>query len=81
MCLASKLLKYKPYSYLQSLLVLTHCWKDFSIDFVTKVPISTNWKGEIYDTILVIVEWLLMMIYYKSIKVTIDAPAFTEIMI
>ena len=54
--LGSKAVKHKPYRDLQSLLVPTHQWKDLAIDFVTGLLISTNWKGDSYDSILVIVD-------------------------
>ncbi len=80
-CLASKSVRHKPYDDLQSLPVPTHRWKDLSIDFVTGLPVSTNWKGETYDLILVIVNRLSKMIHYKPVKVTIDAPALAEVII
>ena len=51
------------------------------MDFVTGLPISTNWKGESYDSILVIVDWLTKMVHYEPVKVTIDAPALAEVII
>lgn len=33
-CIKSKAQKYKPYDSLQSLLILTHKWKNLSMDFV-----------------------------------------------
>ena len=41
-CLGSKTVRHKPYGNLQSLPVLTHQWKDLSIDFVAGLPISTD---------------------------------------
>ena len=45
------------------------------------MPISTDWKGDSYDSILVIVNRLTKMVYYKPIKVTIDAPGLAEVII
>ena len=72
-CLASKVVRHKPYSYLQSLPIPTHCWKDLSINFVTGLPILTDWKRDNYDSILIIVDWFTKIVHYKSVKVTIDA--------
>ena len=80
-CLASKAVRHKPYGNLQSLLVPTHYWKDLSIDFVTGLPISTDWKGDSYDSTLVIVDWLIKMVHDKPVKVTIDAPGLAVIII
>ena len=56
-CLDSKTVRHKPYSDLQSLLsILTRRQKDFAIDFVTRLSISTNQKRDNYDFILVIVD-------------------------
>ena len=51
------------------------------MDFVTGLLISTNYKGEIYDSILVISNQLTKMVYYKLVKVTINALALAEIII
>ncbi len=51
------------------------------MDFVTGLPVSTNWKGEIYDSILVIVQWLRNMVNYEPVKVKIDAPGLAEVII
>ena len=80
-CMTSKVVKHKPSSDLQSLPVPTHCWKDLSMDFVTGLPVSTNWKGETYDSILVIVDRLTKMVHYEPVKVTIDAPGLAEVII
>ena len=80
-CLESKAVRHKPYGDLQSLPVPIHWWKDFSIDFVTGLSISINWKGESYDSILVIVNRLTKMVYYEPVKVTINTPRPAEVII
>ena len=80
-CLALKAVRHKPYGDLQSLPVPTHRWKDLSMDFVTGLPISTDWKGDSYDSILVIVDRLTKMVHYEPVKVTINAPGLAEVII
>ncbi len=80
-CLASKSIKPKPYSDLQSLPVLIYWWKDLFIDFVPRLPVSTNWRDKTYDSILVIVNRLTKMVYYELVKVIIDVPALAEVII
>ena len=59
----------------------THLWKDLSIDFVTGIPISTNWKEDSYNSILVIVNRLIKMVHYKPVKITINALGLVEVII
>ena len=79
--LASKAVWHKPYGDLQFLPIPIHRWKDLSMDFVTGLPILTDWKGDSYDSILVIVDRLTKIVYYESVKVTIDAPSLTKVII
>ncbi len=51
------------------------------MDFVIGLPVSTNWKGETYDSILVIVKRFMKMVHYEPVKVTINAPALAEVII
>ncbi len=51
------------------------------MDFITGLSVSTNWKGENYDSILVIVDCLTKMVYYELVKVTIDIPGQAEVII
>ena len=51
------------------------------MNFVTGLPISTDWKSDSYDSILVIVDRLTKMMYYKLGKVIIDAPGLGEIIL
>ena len=80
-CLASKAVRHKPYTDFHSLPISTYRWKDLLMDFVTSLRILTNWKGDNYNSILVIINWLTKMVHYKSVKVTIDAPGLAEVII
>ena len=51
------------------------------MDFLTGLPILANWKGNSYDSILVIVDWLTKMVYYKPVKVMINAPRLAEVIL
>ena len=51
------------------------------MDFVTGLPLSADWKGDNYDSILVIVDRLTKMVYYEPVKVTIDTPGLAEVII
>lgn len=51
------------------------------MDLVTRLSVSTNQKGEIYDSILVIVDRLTKMAYYELVKVTINTPALAIVII
>lgn len=66
-------LRKQPYGNLPSLPVPPHRWKDLTMDLVTGLPISADWKGDSYDSILVIVSRLTNMVHYEPVKVTIDA--------
>ena len=51
------------------------------MDFVIGLPISTNWKRDSYDFILVIIDWLTKIVHYKPVKITINAPGLAEVII
>ena len=51
------------------------------MDFFTGLPVSTDWKWDSYDSILVIVDQLTKMVHYKPVKVIIDAPGLVEVII
>ncbi len=80
-CLASKAVRHKIYGDLQSLLVPTHRWKELSMDFITRLLVSTNWKSDTYDSILVIVDWLTKMVHYEPVKVIINASGLAKVIL
>ncbi len=51
------------------------------MDFVTDLPILADWKGDSYDSILVIVDRLTKMVHSVPVKVTIDTPSLAEVII
>ncbi len=51
------------------------------MDCVTGFPISTNWKGNSYNSIRVIIDRLTKMVYYEPVKVTIDLLGQAKVII
>ncbi len=51
------------------------------MNFVTRLPVSTNWKGDTYDLILVIVNQLTKMVHYEPVKITIDVFSLVEVIL
>ena len=51
------------------------------MNFVMGLPILTDWKGDSYDSILVIIDWFTKMVYYEPVKITINAPSLAEVII
>ena len=49
--------------------------------FLRELPIFTNWKGETYDSIFVIINQLKKMLHYELIKVTINASSLEKVII
>ena len=45
------------------------------------LPILTNWKGDSYDSIFIIVNQFTKMVHDKPVKVTIVAPDLIEVII
>ena len=52
-----------------------------SMDFVTSLSISANWKGDSYNLILVIVDRLTKIVHYEPVKVTIDVLGQAKVII
>ena len=48
---------------------------------MTILPLSSDWKDNSYDSILIIVDWLTKMVHYKPVKVTIDASGLAEVIL
>lgn len=53
----------------------------FLIDFVIGLPISSDRKGEIYNSILIIIDKLIKIVYYEPVIVIIDILGLTKVII
>ena len=51
------------------------------MNFVTGLPLSTDWKGNSYNFILVIINCLTKIVHYKLVKVIINASKLAEVII
>ena len=51
------------------------------MDFITGLLISTDWKRDNYDFILVIIDRLTKVVYYKPVKITFNARGLAKIII
>lgn len=51
------------------------------MDFVIGLLLLANWKGDSYDSILVIVNRLTKIMYYELVIVTTNAPRPAEVII
>ena len=50
---------------------------DFMIDLLT----LTNWKGDTYNSILVIIDWLTKIIHYEPVKIIINTFFLADVII
>ena len=48
---------------------------------MTGLPVSTDWKGKSYDSILVIVNRLTKIVRYEPVKITINALSLAKVII
>lgn len=51
------------------------------MDFVMGLPISTDWKNERFNSILIIIDYITKIVYYKPVKVTIDRLNLIKVII
>ena len=61
--------------------VSTYYWNNLSMDFVTGLPILTDWKEDSFNSIFVIIDWFIKKVYYKPVKVTINSLGLAEVII
>ena len=58
------------YGFLALLPVPDELWQEIMMDFIVELPLSRH-KGNVYDSILVVMDQYIKMIQYLSINVTI----------
>ena len=75
----TKASRHCPYGLLQLLPILTHPWRDTSMDMIVGLPPSTDSKGNAYDAILVIVDCFTKMAKYFPIREMIAALQLAEL--
>ena len=51
------------------------------MDFVTNLPILINWKRDSYNFILVIIDQVTKMVYYKLVKININVLGLAKVII
>ncbi len=51
------------------------------MDFVIGLLVFTNWKSDIYNSILVIIDWLTKIILYELVKIIIDTSDLNEVIL
>lgn len=78
-CLALNVVHYKSYDNLYSLLVFTSSSKNLFINIIIRLLNLIDWKDNNYDSIFVFFDWLLKMVYYQPLKVTINAISLEKV--
>lgn len=51
------------------------------MNFIIRLLIIRDKKGENYDLIFIIIKWLIKIIYYKPVKITINTLSFIKFII
>ena len=51
------------------------------MNFVPRLSISTDWKDDSYDFILVIIDRFTKMMHYEPVKITIDTLGLAEVIL
>ena len=79
-CQRVKVPRHRPYGKMQTLRQPTSPWKEVTIDFITDLPPSKQ-KGNIYDSILIVIDCFIKMARYIPTTKTIDAIGLTNLFI
>ena len=66
-CQRTVVKRHKPYGKLASLPIPSRPWEEITMDFVTSLPPSV-WRGQVYDSILVVVDRFSKMARYMPVR-------------
>lgn len=53
--------------------------EELSLDVMTGLRLSIDWKGDNYDVIIVVVNCCTKMVHYKPVKTTIDSVGIAKV--
>ena len=51
------------------------------MDFITRLSQFADWRGNNYDSILVIIDQLTKIVYYEPVQTTITALALAKVIL
>ena len=77
-CRRSAAPRHRPYGLLNPLPVPTGPWEDVTMDFITELP-PCKYMGQVYESILVVVDRLTKMAHYIPAKGDWDAPDLAQV--
>ena len=79
-CAKTKAPRHKPYGLLQPLPVAERPWSSVTMDFITKLPLSTDpTTGTKYDSILTVVDRLTKWTYFFPYKESWSAEQLADV--
>jgi transposase InsO family protein len=79
-CQLNKIRRHKPWGQLVPMPVPTVAWRHFSLDFVTDLPPSNDQRGNLYDSILVLVDRFTKYVRYLPVTKTITSQGVAELL-
>ena len=50
------------------------------MSFITCFLVLIDWKSKYYESILVIIDWLRKIVYYKLVKIVIYTPGQAKVL-
>jgi hypothetical protein len=80
-CQTNKIRRHKPWGTLVPLPVPTTPWRHFSLDFVTDLPESQDDKGNVFDSILVLLDRFTKYVRYLPVNKAITAQGVADVLL